>query len=250
IYLFARLKPGVSIEQARAGLNVPYHAIVNDVEASLQKGMSEATMGRFKTKLVTLEDGKLGQSNIHSNARAPLILLLSVTGLVLLIACANIANLLLAKAAARTGEMAVRLSIGANRRQLIVQLLTESCVLAILGGIAGLVVAKWTLDLIATLVPHDNAMTLNFGLDPHVLFFAAAVTLGTGLLFGPFPAIHSTRPDVLTALKGQTGQPSGARSAARFRNALATVQIALSMTLLVSAGLFVKSLLNVSRVDL
>jgi len=129
-------------------------------------------------------------------------------------------------------------------------LLTESCVLAFFGGIAGLVVARWTVDLIASLLPSDAMVLLKFDLEFRVLLFAAAVTLGTGIMFGLVPALLSTRPDVLSALKGQTGQPAGARSAARFRVTLATLQIAMSMMLLVSAGLFTKSLFNISRVDL
>ncbi|HSL24146.1 MAG TPA: ABC transporter permease [Vicinamibacterales bacterium] len=249
-YLFARLRPGVSIEQARAALNTRYHGIVNDVEASLQRGMSDQTLKRFRAKEVRVVPGERGQSSVSREARAPLFLLLGVTALVLLIACANIANLLLARAAARAVEMAIRLSIGAGRRQLISQLLTESLVLAALGGAAGVVVARWTLDLIAALLPAEAASTLQFRLDGEVLLFTALVTLGTGLLFGLFPALHSTRSDLLSTLKGQSGQPSGARGAARFRASLATAQIALSMALLVAAGLFTKSLFNVARVEL
>jgi predicted permease len=250
LYLFARLKPGVSIEQAQTAINVPYHSIVNDVEAPLQTGMSDQTMARFRAKRVSVEQGARGQSSLHVEARAPLTLLFGVTGLVLLIACANIANLLLARAATRTGEMAVRLSIGAGRWQLISQLLTESCLLAAFGGLAGLLVAGWTLDLIASLLPADALGTVQFRVDATATAFAAALTLATGLLFGLFPALHTTRPDVISALKGQSGQPAGARAAARFRTVLATAQIALSMALLVAAGLFTRSLFNVSRVDL
>ncbi|MGH8712764.1 MAG: FtsX-like permease family protein, partial [Casimicrobiaceae bacterium] len=187
---------------------------------------------------------------VDRQARTPLVLLLSVTGLVLLIACANIANLLLARSAARAGEMAVRLSIGATRGQLIAQLLTESCLLAVCGGIAGVAVARWTLDFIVAMLPSDAASSLAFHIDTVAILFAAGLSIGTGVLFGLFPALHSTRPDLVSALKGQAGQPSGARSAARFRLALATMQIGLSMFLLVGAGLFTKSLMNVSRVDL
>jgi predicted permease len=249
-YLFARLKHGVAIETARATLNGQYHAIVNDVEAPLQKGMSEQTMKRFRSKLVGVEPGGHGQSSTPAEAKTPLYMLMGVTGFVLLIACANIANLLLARSAARAGEMAIRLSIGATRWHLIAQLLTESLLLALFGGLAGLFVAHWTLRSILSLLPAETAQILAFKIDTRVILFGAAVTVVTGLLFGLFPALHSTRPDLLSTLKGQSGQPSGTRSTARFRHALATAQIALSLALLAAAGFFVKSLLNVSRVEL
>ena len=250
VYTFARLKPGLSLEQAKTAINVPYRQIVNDVEAPLQEGMSDQTMARFKAKGLQLEDGWRGQSSVHGEARTPLLLLLGVTALVLLIACANIANLLLARAAARANEMAIRLSLGASRLQLISQLLVESCLLAVLGGAAGMLVARWTIDFIASVLPDDAAATMPSTIDMNVLLFAAALTIGTGILFGLFPALHSTRPNLVSTLKGQAGQPSGAKSAQRFRTTLATAQIALSMTLLACAGLFTKSLLNISRVDL
>jgi predicted permease len=249
-YVFARLKPGVSIEQARAALAPQYHAIINDVEASLQKGMSPQTLARFRARPLVIEPGAKGQTSMSGEARMPLTLLLGVTAFVLLIACANIANLLLARSAARASEMAVRLSLGASRRQLIGQLLLESCLLAAFGGVAGVVVARWTLDLIISLLPADAAASLHMQIDGTAMLFAGALALGTGLLFGLFPALHSTRPDLVSTLKGQAGQPSGARAAARFRSSLATAQIGLSMGLLVMAGLFTKSLINVSRVDL
>ncbi len=186
----------------------------------------------------------------RKEARTPLRLLLGVTGFVLLIACANIANLLLARSAARASEMAVRLSLGASRARLIGQLLTESLLLAAFGGLAGIVVAHWTLTLIMSLLPAEAARGMVFSISPRALMFAAVLTVGTGLLFGLFPALHSTRPDLVSTLKNQAGQPSGARGAARFRLALATTQIALSMMLLAASGFFVKSLVNVSRVDL
>jgi putative ABC transport system permease protein len=249
-YLFGRLKPGVSIDQARTGLNTLYHSIINDVEAPLQKGMSDQTMARFRAKTVGIEPGYRGQSSIHRQAKTPLLFLLTVTGIVLLIACANIANLLLARGAGRATEMAIRLSLGASRRQLLAQLLTESCVLAILGGVAGLVVARWTMALIASLLPPDASNTLEFVLQTRVVLFAAVLSIATGFVFGVFPAWHSTRPDLVSAIKAQAGQPSGARTAVRFRTSLVTAQIALSMALLMCAGLFVKSLMNVTRVDL
>ncbi|MEO8521865.1 MAG: ABC transporter permease [Acidobacteriota bacterium] len=249
-YLFGRLKPGTTIDQARAALNGIYRPILNDVEAPLQKGMSEARMTQFRARRLVVEAGGRGQSSVHREARAPMFFLMAVAGIVLIIACANIANLLLAQGAGRATEMAVRLSLGAARRQLLAQLLTESCVLAALGGIAGLIVARWTLALIASLLPPEVSGTLQFDLQRNVVLFALLLAAATGLLFGLFPALHSTRPDLVSAIKAQSGQPSGARAAARFRTAIVTLQIALSMTLLVAAGLFVKSLVNVSRVEL
>ena len=249
-YLFARLKPGVPIDEARAGVNVPYRAIINNVEAALQGGASEQTLARFRAKQVTVEPGARGQSDIFEEASTPLTLLLTVTIVVLLIACANIANLLLARSAARNAEMAVRLSIGASRAQLIRQLLLESCLLALFGGALGLLVARWTLALIRAMLPADAADVILFEVDLSIMLFAAALSVGTGLLFGVFPALHSTRPDLASTLKNQAGQPAGARAAARFRRVLVTGQIMLSMALLGTAGLFTRSLLNVSKVDL
>lgn len=249
-YLFGRLKPGVSADQAAVAINGPWHAIINDVEAPLQKGMSDETMGRFKAKTITLAPGKRGQSSFDDEARTPLIILLSVTGTVLLIACANIANLMLVRGAGRAAEMAVRLSIGANRRQLITQLLTESILLAIFGALGGLFVAKWTIDVIASILPATDTSLVRFELSPTMMMFAGATALLTGIAFGLFPALHSTRPDLAGTLKNQAGQPGGAKAARRFRTTLATVQIAMSMALLVPAGLFAKSLFNVSKVDL
>jgi len=249
-YLFARLRPGVTIERARASLGTQYHAIINDVEAPMQKDMSAQTMARFRAKPILLAPGGRGQSSVPDEAKTPLRLLLGVTAFVLLIACANIANLLLARSAARAGEMAIRLSIGASRARVIGQLLTESLLLAVLGGMAGIVVAHWTLVLVVSLLPPEVQHTITFSMGGTVILFGIGLTFATGLLFGLFPALHSTRPDLVSALKNQAGQPSGAKGAARVRLLLATSQIALAMMLLASSGFFVKSLLNVSRVDL
>src|SRR5499426_435592 len=210
MYLFARLKPGVSIDQARTALNGQYHAIVNDVEAPLQRGMSDQTMARFKAKALLVSEGAKGQTNVQRNAGTPLRLLLGITAFVLLIACANIANLLLARSAARAGEMAVRLSIGASRARLIGQLLTEALLLAVLGGIAGIVVAHWTLVLVTSLLPAEVQHTITFSIGGTVILFAIGLTFATSMLFGLFPALHSTRADLVSTLKSQAGQPYGA----------------------------------------
>ncbi len=250
VYLFGRLAPGVSLAEAHAALNAPYHAILNEVEAPLQEGMSDATMTKFRARTLDVAAGARGQSSLHEEAREPVLLLFAVAGVVLLIACANVANLQLARSAARTAEISIRLSVGASRRMLITQLLTESFVLATLGGLAGLFAAQWTLKLIGRLLPDDASATLYLHLEPSIILFACLLSIGTGFLFGLFPALHSSRGDLATVLKSQSGQPAGARSAARFRAALVTAQIALSLALLISAGLFAKSLVNVSKVDL
>jgi predicted permease len=249
-YLFARLKPGLSIDQAKSQLNTLYSGIINEVEAPLQDGMSAATMERFRAKEIVVEAGARGQSSMHGEVSRPLTLLFAITAVVLLIACANIANLLLAQGANRSQEMAVRGSLGASRSGLISQLLTDSFVLAALGGAASLIVAHWTLQITATVLPPEATSMMELGLHPSVVVFAALVSIGTGFLFGLYPALHSTRPDLMTLVRAGTGQASGARAAARFRSSLVTAQIGLSMALLIAAGFFVKSLANVSRVDL
>jgi len=250
VYLFGRLKAGATADQARGSINNVYHSIINDVEASQRKGMSAKTMTEFRAKQILLADGRKGQSSTIKDSKTPLLLLFAITGIVLLISCANIANLLLARAANRAMEMAVRLSLGATRRQLIVQVLTESVLLAMLGGIVSIVVAHWTLGGITALLPPQVASTMEFSLSLPVLIFTAALSLGTGLIFGIAPAMQSTRPDLVTELRNNSGKLSGGRGAARFRTSLVTVQIALSMALLISAGLFIKSLRNISQVDL
>lgn len=247
-YLFGRLKPGVSMAQAATALNGLYHPIITDVEAPLQKGMSDKTMARFRAKTIDVTDGRQGQSSVFKEARTPLFMLFGVTAVVLLIACANIANLLLARGAGRATEMGVRLALGGTRNQLMVQLLTESIMLALMGGLASLLVARWTLVLIGSLLPPDNGLA--FTVQPGVFVFAAVMSIVTGLLFGMFPALHNTRSDLITSIRSGAGQISGHRGAARFRATLVTAQIALATALLISAGLFMKSLINVSRVDL
>ncbi len=250
VYLFARLGDGVTTEQATAAINGLYSPIINEVEVPLQGSMTEQTMEQFRTKQVIVEPGFRGQSSLHEEATTPLRLLLGITAVVLLIACANIANLLLARGANRSQEIAIRSSLGASRGQMFGQLLTESVLLAVMGGAASLAVARWTLVSISRVLPPEAASTFDLAIDPQMVIFTALLSLGTGIVFGMYPALHATRLDLAGMLKTTLGQPSGARAAQRFRNGLVTAQIALSMTLLVAAGLFIKSLSNVSRVDL
>ena len=250
VYMFGRLKPGVDIASAETGINAIYHPIITDVEAPLQKEMSAKTMESFRNKRLLLAPGARGQSSIHREAKTPIMLLFSVTGVVLLIACANIANLLLARGAGRATEMGVRLALGATRRHLLVQLLTESVMLALVGGLASLFVAEWTLSVIRALLPPDASDTIHFSLSPGVILFSAALSVVTGIVFGLFPALHSTRDDLISAIRAGAGQIAGGRAAARFRASLVTAQIALSMGLLIMSALFLKSLMNVSKVDL
>jgi predicted permease len=249
-YLFARLKPGISREQAREALNRLYRPIIVDVELPLQQNLSQAALARFRAREIYLEDGARGQSELPGQSRQPLTILLGVTMIVLLICCANVANLLLGRAAGRSTEMAVRLSIGAGRKHLITQLLTESLLLALAGGASGVLVARWMLAGMLAVVPERTAADINPTLNAEMLLFAGALAMITGVLFGLFPAIQSTRPSLMSALKANAGQPSGAKSAARFRVTLATAQIALSMALLIAAGLFTKSLSNITKVDM
>ena len=250
VYLFARLKPGVSRAEAQTAISATYHPLITDVEAPLQKGMSDKTMLSFKAKRVVLEPGARGQSSMHRQAQAPLTMLFAVTGIVLLIACANIANLLLARGAGRATEMGVRLALGATRRQLVVQLLTESLLLSVIGGVASLFVAHWTLTGIVALMPPNTSDMMSFSLNPTVIAFSGALAVLTGLFFGLFPALHSTRSDLISAIRAGAGQLTGGRAAARFRASLVTAQIALSMALLIISALFLKSLMNVSRAEI
>jgi predicted permease len=252
VYLFARLKRGASVEQASAGINGIYSAILNDVEAPLnaETAMPDDILERFRQRRVTVEPGARGQSEIPEHAEQPVTLLFGLTALVLLIVCFNIANLLLARGASRAGEMAVRASIGASRGLLVRQLLTEAGLLAVIGGVLSVPVAVGTLRVFLSVAPEQAANFVDARLSPEAMIFAAGATLLTVLLFGLVPALQATRADTALIIKSQAPQSVGGTGLARFRGVLATAQITFAMVLLVLAGLFARSLMNIARVDL
>ena len=235
----ARLKDGVTIEQARANV------------AALFKGLEESfptdNRGRSAT-IVPLADGTLPPAFRQNLVRAGGLLAV-VVAVVLLIACANVANLLLARATARRQEIAVRLSLGASRVRLMRQLMTESLLLATLGGLGGIAVAFWARALLWAYRPpflQPGAIDLSF--DSRVVMFTAIVSLVTGILFGLAPALQSSRPDLVVELKERTSVPSGSRWYS-VRNMLVVGQVGLSIVALVSAGLFLRSLGNAQKID-
>lgn len=249
VYLFGRLRPGVSIDQARAALGGQYRAIVA-ADASLAADQTDDTRAKFLAQRLRVEPGAEGQSILHRLAAPIVTMLFVVTGIVLAIACANLANLLLARSAARATELAVRASIGASRRRLIGQLLVEACMLSLLGGAAGLMLGEWLLAAVRRVLVPIGVPDIDVHLDWRILAFSFGIALLTGLVFGVFPALYSTRSSLAPALKHAAARSFGTRSAARFRAAMILAQMTLSTVLLVSAGLFAKSLANVSRVEL
>jgi len=248
LYLFARLKPEIPRAAAEQVINVPFAAIINDVELPLQGSLlGKAAREQFKARRLSLESGVQGQRPEREELRGVFLLLFSVSGTVLLITCANIANLLLARAASRERDITIQLSLGAGRSRLVRQMLAESFLLAAGGSLAGVTAARWTLSAIAALVPERAGTILRFEFDSEILLFTILLAIGMALLFGLYPALLATRRDLAGALRGGA---AGTRPAARLRPWLATAQVALSMTLVVVAGLFAESLHNVSRVDL
>jgi predicted permease len=236
----ARLKDGVTLQQARANVEPIGNALANDFP----------TDNRGRTIVVQ----PIADSVFPPAFRRQLTLSgtvgMTVVGLVLLIACGNVANLLLARAQTRRQEIAVRLSIGASRGRLVRQLLTESFVLAVLGGLGGVVVAYWSRALLWAYRPpflQENAISLDF--DLRVLAFVTLVSLVTGVLFGLAPALQASRPDMVTELKERTTLPGGTHWY-NPRHLLVAGQVALSLVALISAGLFVRSLANAQRTDL
>ncbi|HEX8145948.1 MAG TPA: ABC transporter permease [Pyrinomonadaceae bacterium] len=231
----ALLKPGETLEHARAEMEA--------ITSRLRQQYPESNGKRFD-RVETLHENLVGETG-----RA-LLLLLGAVALVLLIACANVANLLLARAAGRQKEMAVRAALGATRLRLARQLLVESVLLALAGGAAGLLLGWWGVDLLKGLLPAEFPRLADIGVDPRVLGFTLLVSCVTGLAFGLAPALQFTRPDLHGALKESARGSTGGSRAGRLRNLLIVSEVALSLVLLVGAGLLFRSFMTLRAVEL
>ena len=241
LLISARLRPGIPMAAAQAQTAPPFHRWVESTAANDQE--------RAHVPELVLASGAKGLDTLRRQYSKPLFVLLAMVGFILAIACANIANLLLARAAARRREMAVRLSIGAGRWRVIRQLLTESLLLASIGGVAGVLLAIWGVRSLTLLLSSGNRpLMLNPGLNWHVLAGAVAVSLLTGLLFGLAPALQATRVDVMPALKEVRANDRSRR--VTLSHVLVVGQIALSLLLVHGAGLFVRTLSKLESVQL
>ena len=238
--VIGRLKPEVSLAQARGA--------VGALASQLEKEYPQDNEGRG-AQLVPLLTARLDPTADGQTVQTSIVLM-SIVGIVLLIACANVANLLLARAARRRREIAIRVAIGASRGRLIRQLLTESLVLSIVGGGIGLLAASATKDAIGALVPFGGGQNTTIHLDLRVILFTLGITLVSGLLFGLVPALQASRADLVGTLKGDVTVPVGRRGF-RFnlRKSLVVFQVALSLFALITAGLFVRSLQKASAVN-
>ena len=247
---FGRLKPGVSLQQAKASLQPFMHSMLEmEVKEAAFSHASTYDREQFLKCWIDVLPGSQGRSYVRRALSTPLWVLMATTGIVLLIACANIANLLLARATGRQKEIAVRLAVGASRGRIISQLLIETLALSAMGAAIGLALAFWADHaLLAIYLPSDSdGMRISSVPDLRILLFTLAVTIATGLAFGLVPALQTTRPDVGKTLKDQAGAVVGGTQG-NLRRALVVAQVALSLLLLIGAGLFLRTLNNLSSV--
>ena len=252
LHLLGRLKPGLSRAQAESILAPPFSSLIREVELPLQRGgLSARARELFEARRIILEDGARGSNDDDGGETATILaLLFAVTGFVLLIACANVANLLMSRAADRATEVAVRFSIGASTGRVLRLLLTEACLLGVLAGGGALLVARLAVAGLLTLLPVEDGALLEFEMSGAMLLFTGALSLTASLLFGLLPALHAVRSHGSSSFGEQCGRSTSSRSASRVRASLAAAQIALATALLAQAGLFVVSLVNVARADL
>jgi predicted permease len=251
VQVFARFKPGYTVESAAAPMQVLFRQI-REHEATLPAARNWTPYARdqFLRGTLHVESAATGHSSLRNDFSTALIVLMCMVGLVLLIACANVANLLIARAFARQKEIAVRLSIGASRGHLVRQMLVESMVLSIAGGAAGIFLAiAMTRGLLALVPVEGNPLLIHAEPDLRILLFTLGVTFLTGLIFGLAPALRASRPDLWSTLKNTVGSVAGQGGSLFLRKALVAAQVSLSFLLLFGAGLFVRSLHNLKATD-
>jgi predicted permease len=244
LHSIARLKPGVSVEQAAANVNLVFQQLVN---GPLKGKLSKSDVDNLKADKVQVSAGGGGFSDLRGDFKEPLLLLMMIVALVLVIACVNVANLLLARASARQREFAVRVAIGASPSRVVRQLLTESICLAFAGGALGLLIAHWATNGLLKLSGNKD---LEASPDLKVFLFTAGVCLLTGILFGLIPALRSRRVAVAPTLKSGTQNGAAAHGGWNWGKMLITGQVALSLLVLFAASLLVRSLQNIRNVDL
>ena len=249
--IVARLKPGVAAKQAEAAMNPLWYSL-REMELGQMHNLPQRLRTEFLKTHLSLLDGANGLSPLRNQFSKALVALMAMVGLVLLIACANVANLLLARGASRQREMAIRFALGASRLQVMRQLVVESVVLAAAGGALGILLASWVAALLLRALPAETGLPLAFSSTPDLrtLGFTIAISAVTGILFGLAPAFQTTHSGIAAALKDQAGSVAGGGGQARFRKVLVAAQTGLSLLLMVGAGLFARSLYNLKNQDL